>query len=464
MRLLVALATFALVGCGGRGLPRFDKDDPVDAPTKRDAGASLRDGGLGVRDGGVRRDAGPSVCGDGLCDSAAGESFRTCPADCERGPGDCPAGTEGCACSSSWTPDSPAFARDDCDPTLVCVPWDDLSGRGPELTGSVQACVKPCTADAECGPNRRCSDAFELPPGQTTRICVDRLAEDDAYCGGTRASTSRLPGVRLRTPRAMVGCRAGATCFVSLADDTHVDEGICLERCTPGQASCPRALPYCNPVLADGFGVCSEGPLRPGAWCGPASDAHAGYTARCAQSTDADIVCVGLGIERGLCMEICNDNSGCRTPSPENPYYCVEGLLQNGDGICMSSGCDNFPDTCTGSGSTGAGQFCLELTEDRDGLCVDRLRPPLAATGLDGFGMVVAPGDDCQVGELAFAQCPEGTMCIGVSAGSGVCAAGCSLNQAGACGPLLMSLGLPAQDAVCGDLFQDGQSGICTGG
>ncbi|MEQ9500301.1 MAG: hypothetical protein RIT81_25730 [Deltaproteobacteria bacterium] len=472
--LLVIASTSA--ACGGRGVPKFLRNDNTGGDAGivvaiRDSGVGgvIRDGGpVGVRDSGVVvvRDAGPAgpLCGNGICDRAQGEDLVNCAPDCPLDPNRCFDGMEGCACTSSF--DGNALARDDCDASLLCAPWDLLSGRQGELTGPVQSCVRPCNSDGDCGIGRRCTAAYaELADFGVPRICVDQLAADDQYCGAGRQTRSRLPGARVRTGVNMVGCETGSTCVQFLLEDVHPDEGACLQLCGPGQPACPATLPYCNPILADGAGVCSVGRLGSGSWCAANPDDGPGLTRRCDRNADGDVFCVLIGAQdEGLCMEICNAQTPCRSQSATNPYYCEEGLLQNGDGICMSGNCNNFPDTCGEPGPLGTGRVCAQFLEDA-GLCVDRRTPLLAPTGLGNDENINQQGGNCGQSDFGFAQCPDGTTCVPAgNGGQAVCLAGCSVGDAGFCGGLLMSLGLPSNGARCVDVTMDPNAGgICLG-
>lgn len=476
-----------LAACTGRTIPFDIIDDQPDAgDSSRDGGTSTnpqRDGGIvitPVRDAGFIRDAGSTpVCGNGICEPPV-EDFRNCVADCPP-PGPCPDGTEGCACNSTWLEGQRFFPQDDCDPGLECLPWDLLTFDIGQLTGPVQSCVRQCASDAECGAGRRCAPSaiFEQVPGFGGRICVDDVVGPDQWCGGSRLTTPRIPGVPIRTGNRMVGCQGLAQCVTGVAD-AHPDEGVCLQLCNrPNDPPCQAPTPYCNPNLfGDGVGVCSVARLGVGAWCAFSQDPDdPSLTTLCDNSdaTPGEVVCVGLGISRGLCLELCDTTANppsqpCQNADPNlGPHYCVDGLLQNGGGICFTPDCNVFPDTCQAPGSEGLGQFCLVLTQESDGICVDHLGPPYQAGSVDTMGNLQQMGDNCQdpSDDLAFAKCPDGTTCLGNQAG-GSCLAGCSRDDpmsAQYCSSLLMSLGVPSMNAVCADVppFMDPSVGLCGG-
>ena len=41
--------------------------------------------------------------------------------------------------------------------------------------------------------------------------------------------------------------------------DVHPDEGVCVQLCGLDRPGCAAPVPYCNPILADGLGICSVG-------------------------------------------------------------------------------------------------------------------------------------------------------------------------------------------------------------
>jgi hypothetical protein len=99
----------------------------------------------------------------------------------------CLNGTEGCECTSTLMMNDTMFKQDDCETGLLCIPWDIVAGRQMDVTGPVHSCVKPCTNDSDCGANRFCNNnGFFNAESGAASYCVDRVAEVDEFCGGSR--------------------------------------------------------------------------------------------------------------------------------------------------------------------------------------------------------------------------------------------------------------------------------------
>ena len=387
--------------------------------------------------------------------------------------GGCPIGVEGCACTSSFVATSTAYLQDDCGAGLLCVPWDIEAGQAQAVTAPVQSCVRPCLVDADCGAGRFCADSAFDDATLAGRFCVDQLAGSDEFCGGSRNTVSRLPGVTIETGAAMVGCAGGEVCLNTVLQ--HPDEGVCLQLCgRPNDPPCDPALPYCNPALLTqtgtqgstiAVGVCSVAQLGAGSFCGSTLPGTAGLVAQCDTSVAAeDVRCVGVGLPNGegICMELCTPASPTcagTDGAPLGARTCRLGVFSTGEGIC-SSGCSNFGDDCTDAGGAGVGRFCVDLTTNV-AICVDR-RPPLLTPGeLDALGNLVTLGGDCQLGGVDFARCPESTTCIGVGA-QGSCLPGCSTTgPANFCTGVRAGLNQSTTNANCVSVFADPTIGIC---
>ncbi len=172
-----------------------------EAPTTLLGGSG--DGDQGVRDQGARdgsvvgpRDFGSRDAGE----PADAPDFPDAPTGRDRVPGDLPgrdigdpppppcrfgAGTSGCQCTSTRVPDSPRFLQDDCNPNLLCVDWDNLSGR-TNLTGAFQSCVQPCVSDANCNAGWQCRPSGLNRDSGAEKVCVQRVAGFDEFCGFSR--------------------------------------------------------------------------------------------------------------------------------------------------------------------------------------------------------------------------------------------------------------------------------------
>lgn len=487
LRLQSALA-LTVAGALAFGCSGGDDDDDGTVTPPRDGGVTNTDRDAGVRDAG-----GSDPCGDGVCDSAAGEDFISCPVDCPP-PDNCPDGEEGCECNSTWTDGDPAFLQDDCQADLLCVPFDNLSGRTADLNGPLQSCVRPCVTDTDCGMNddgspRFCVDGMEYPGSSAPvgMICVDSIAAQDEYCGASRNVTPRLTGVEAQTGSNMVGCGGDAECIFGVFQDLNVDEGVCLQFCgQDGLPNCPTENPYCNPNLftttaTDGtqlpLGICSVGQLGLGSWCGSENPNGAGLTGLCdtADTVQGEVVCVGLGITLGNCMELCDTTANppaqpCSNTYPGlGDYYCVDGLLNSGGGICFVPDAQAFPDNCGADGGLGLGQLPLTLTQEGDSLCVDRLGPAHNPGTVTSMGQLMGEGDNCQdpADDMSGYRCPEGTVCFGTQTG-GSCLAGCSrgpMADPTYCEGLLTDLGLGTTNATCAEIppFMDPTVGLCGG-
>jgi hypothetical protein len=445
----------------------------------RDGGATPRDGGMTPRDGGSA-----AVCGNGICEP--GENAVSCAADCAGGP--CPRGTEGCACSSSFTAGDMAYAQDDCaDTAHLCIPWDTLSGN-MMLTGPLQSCVQPCTNDSECGNNangtgRRCvnMDITGIAGAPDIgSVCVDREADLDQICGGSRNTTSVVTDVNVITGMEMVGCANDATCLFNVG--LNPDEGVCTQLCGAGRPMCPMEAPYCNPGLinlGDGemAGVCNVAQLGFGAFCDFTDDPNgAGFTAFCDQGGAADLACLNLrpiNIPAGICIEECNVggtgmDDPCVSTDATNPVECVVLDAMTGDGVCIHTNAPGFPDMCPGAGAFNLGRQGFGVVFGQSQIpaswCVPRLGPTVAPSALSSVGQLSLQGGNCQATPLDGFRCPEPSLCVGDGQGGGLCIVGCELaDGAGTCAADLMTIGVANTGATCIMTGTSTVVGLCGG-
>ncbi len=451
-------------------------DDLVGAP----------DGGRGApaMDAQPARDAGfeGSYCGDGTCDPD--ESWVSCGVDCPI-LHHCVSGEEGCGCTSSFARGDAAFARDDCiDSDNLCVPWDVLSGRGMEVMIPAQSCVKPCTVDADCGRTddgapRACT-AVEIPgaPIQLGSICVDRVAELDAFCG-TSGNTTVLvttEGARVHTPEALVGCAPDAVCLLNTFDTLNPDEGVCVQACGRAEdAPCPAASPYCNPVGLE-IGTSTAGLCVPhrrgfGAWCDLDDPERGGFATACDAAGPARLQCLDLnviGIPAGVCFEECNEggadpDDACDATDPDQGIACQVLDPTTGDGVCVHTDVALDRDTCAGLGTEGEGRvgFGVVFGDERIPArwCVDRFAPSLAPARFDASGAIVTTGDFCGENPLDAYHCPEPSLC----SSDGVCFVGCALADATYCDGALATLGQTSTTATCFMTNTSTVVGVCGG-
>ena len=350
-------------------------------------------------------------------------------------------GQEGEQCFSTLGPNDTIFRQDDCEPGLLCVPWDLIAGQQGNVTFPVHSCVRPCFADDECGPRRQCTGnfGFERSSG-AERICTDRTAQFDQFCGGSRLFQSAIPGVGRETPGEIVGCPGDTECVIGVFGELNPDDGACLDLCTD-QGDCGGATPYCNPLFGQNTGVCSVGRLGQGSFCGTDDPTKLGLTTQCDAAFDSPVSperggCVGTNLFDGIgfCAQFCGTGSPCIGVDDVGPYTCEVFDPQDPmfGGICNSD-CTNFPENCDGPGATGLGRFCFadRLSAGNITLrfCMDRLPPTLATTFFtpDGQGVSIQ-GDNCESDMLSFARCSEAdrASCLTAGQAQGLCITGCA--------------------------------------
>lgn len=441
----------------GRDADDRDADpgpDGGDAEPGPDGGDAAADGGdaaaadggdaqIGV-DFGPAPDTGVSDVGPGA-DSGIG--IDRVP------PGLCPFGQEGCECTSTATSTPIPFLQEDCDPGLLCVNWDLISGLStalpnPELDGPVKTCVAPCLTDGDCGVGRLCrSFGFSAATG-AERICVDRVAGYDEPCSGSRSNVERIADPAISDwLDTITACEDGLTCqLFTFGAAFNPDEGLCANLCSDNQdcAGYPQ-LPYCNPrafvstsTVTPNIGVCTDAPHPHGAICGSTDFAKPfrlstgcdTSAVTCGADRAACPICVSINFDasqsltpegQGLCVSACN----AATPCFDN-RTCIPGVFSNGDGLC-SDQCTAIPETCPGAGSQLHGQDCLDL-QIFGSFCIDRYLPPLAPAEFDLTGNIVSPGGDCggDLNNYSFFRCPERSTCVTTGASpAGVCVYGC---------------------------------------
>lgn len=461
-RVLFALG-LALAACNARPVEKLEGlmvFDPGDAGMRNDLG--VRPDATSARDAGVR-DAEPSR------DREPGQ---------DRAP---PGACEGCECRSTEALIQIPFARENCQDGLVCVSWDLFAGLtvGVELEGPTKSCLRPCTRDRECGAGRRCASLGFLPETGADKVCVDSLAGADEYCSGSRSNREQMidPVVGDGADE-IIGCEEGLTCqLFQFPTAFNPDESVCAALCET-DADCARVpnLPYCNPRALDPastrspvLGVCSDGKHPNGALCG-STDPNEVFrlstgcdtsVETCGMNREACPLCVGINLDAnrsltpegmGICVSACSAMNPCA-----GGRECVPNFFSSGEGVC-SDACDAMPDTCSGSGSLGHGQDCLELNLDAS-FCIDRYAPPLLPAAWNSDGMITSPGEDC-TGELenySFFRCPDGATCV-PAPDQGFCIYGCTVADPNTGDALCKTL-LNSADAVCTE--QQPGFGVC---
>lgn len=441
-------------------------------------------------DSGIIPDTGTTETDSGMMMQPDAGFPDTGPAD--TGPDPCPDGEEGCECASTLQPEDMAFKQDDCGQDLLCIPWDVVAGQQDSVTGPVHSCIRPCTADADCGAGRFCKDFGFTEESLAARFCVDEVAEVDQFCGGSRLSTPKLMGdeglVQYETAGTMVGCEEGVNC--TRFSDVHPDEGICLNICEE-QADCGGATPYCNPIFQSQTstvvqGVCSPAALGPGELCGTTDTGKAGLTSLCDNADDSPVRlarggCFARNLYGGLgvCGQFCGSANPCEGSDETGPFVC--NIIDPADamfgGFCDSQ-CTNFPENCTADGREDLGRMCNDGlafgTPDGGSVgitfCMDRTGPALAPTVLTPDGMAIGvQGDNCSdpADDLAPLKCPEASTCLVLQQGQGVCLTGCvrsattaagpqggceTVSQTSTCTPNLDMMGNELPISFCGDM------------
>lgn len=367
----------------------------------------------------------------------------------------CPYGSEGCSCRADGSPD---FRQRDCGDELVCIPWGRFR---PSIADAVQSssgdtCVRPCVADAACGPDRACRPVGIEQNGEPLLGCVDEVAGMDDFCGASRRSASITLGITLKTAGVMHGCDFGLTC--QRFDDHHVEEGVCVVTCIE-DLDCPADYPFC--IDRGSVGTCSSGLYGWGAACGTRDPTKAGVVDECATSSaGSDLACIGLVEVRsqfGYCMARCGNNGECPLTNPGLASECHANV------VCASD-CDVAPDDCDGDGA-GFGRVCTGFSNSGGPyrVCVDRLGPPLKLARVDRFGNLEIDPDDGDCYSVPFAddpelalrkyRCPEPSYCQVQSDNTpepfGFCVVGCDRDS-------------ETPDAYCAAVMSSTTS-VCTG-
>lgn len=313
------------------------------------------------------------------------------------------------------------------------------------------------------------------------KICVDRLAGIDAFCGGSKNAEVLITteGAQVRTPSEQVGCADDAVCVFNVLDTLNPDEGVCLRPCgRDGDEECPPAFPYCNPVgvLVDTStaGLCSERRIGFGSLSAYRVGPHRAGVVTACDAAAPELVTLDLepiDIPAKLCVEMCNEGGSqpdvaCVSTDATNPVVCRVLNANTGGGMCVHTNAGAFPDTCgDGTSASGRGAFGVEFGQQDPipaAWCVDRFEPALAPSALDLAGEVIVDGHICDGGVKPF-FCPEPTHCQAIDT-RGRCLVGCALGgEPTYCERTLRALGLPAGDARCLMTGTSTTDGLCGG-
>lgn len=451
-RALVSFA-FAAAACNQAPVESLEKltvFNPSDAGARRDVG--VRPDATAPVDGGVR-DAEPGR------DRMVGRDREP--------PGDC----EGCECTSTAIAVSFPFTQETCQPGLLCVHWDLMSGLtiGAELEGPVKSCLRPCESDRHCGAGQRCASLGLSRETGAGRVCVDDVAGFDEYCSGSRSNVERMSDPAIVDGiSSITACETGLTCqFFQFPNAFNPDESLCAALCeTDADCAGVPGLPYCNPRAIEApspngapRGICSDGKHPNGALCGSNDPDKIFRLATgcdtsvetCGMNREACPFCVSINLDAnqsltpegmGICMSMCNDSNPCA-----GGRSCIPQIFSTGDGAC-SDDCRVMPDTCPGVGSLGNGQDCLDLNIDAS-FCIDRVAPSLIPATWDSAGMILTAGDDC-TGDLenySYFRCPDGSTCTPTQE-QGFCIYGCTFADPTSGDALCKTL-LNSTSAVC---------------
>ncbi len=467
-------------GSGGQPDAAAGIDAVIDLPDARtgqpDARTGLPDAGQNQPDaqtGQPDARTGQPDAQTGLPDAAGLPDAQVSQPDA--GPPTCPIGEEGCGCTASTdetnAPDE--HVQDDCDPGLICVPWDAFSrSRGlTELEApvdSLSSCVRPCIEDADCGTGRSCSfarwiiaDANGAIVQEPVGMCVDSVAGPEEFCSLSKLENSvvsldllpednpdGIPDTPLdvQIPGEMVGCGEGFACGVTFFGDLHGQEGACVQYCsddTDCDANGDPNYDSCTLNFGPTFGFCGAEVKELGDQCGqesPNPNADVTISTSCAER-GPNVGCFGIPNEnrRGACLELCTltipcqgtDNGGVGIeciPDPANPGQ---------NGICRSE-CNPLENDCAaGTTCTNLGLITFANADPEDlnlNMCYDVETPSLAPAEFDDNGAVTSTGDDCNpAGTQRFdwLQCPTGSSCFPQNAPNpGLCIPLCDTNSA----------------------------------
>ncbi len=429
-----AIASAAMVGCGGGGTGAIDdlgESDAVaadrtasDVPLAATDDLVAIDGGKPATDatadivrdaeGGARcrdnTDCSANELGQRVCDTSSG-SCVACTASnrgaCVQGQYCTPANRceAGCATSADCSADGG---------TLQCHP-------------TTHACVA-CAADAHCPAGSLCGMNGECVPG-----CNDAHAcpAGEACCGGScrRTQTDVMNCGTCATvcagrPNASPACTTGACttpCAMGFADcDGNTTNGCesalsGTTNCGACGASCAGATPVCVATPTGGFACgsgCDTGQVRcPG---GPCVDtrtdpSHCGACGRaCGFGPNAAATCTA-----GVCGLTCSAGFADCDGSPANGCEADVRTSLAHCGACMQA--------CSGAGNQSAA--CTA------GVCVRSCSAGFA--DCDGNA-----ANGCEAGLTAAASCGAcGTVCTaatpvcGTTAGLPACTSGCPASQ-----------------------------------
>lgn len=399
--------------------------------------------------------------------------------------------TEGCECVSSAQPTSILIQRDTCPEGLLCMPWDLLTTRSNEFTGSFQSCVRPCQSNADCGQGRTCADSGLL--GEeigVRRFCVDRTVGVDNFCGFSRLLNPQHPSLRIETGSQMVGCADGHACQVAAFSGIHPSEGICFDTCqTDADCAAFSDTPMCNPRMftqnsttTPYIGVCSSRMGQPGDLCGSGPNSVSFLTSSCDTTNVPQNNAACLLLEDvldpgfGLCWSICADPNNSDAVCPNDPTFgaqaCIPDVLVNGAGLCDVE-CSTFGNDCTGSGTNGLGQVCSALVPTRLSQCVNRLEPSLTPGVVGVDGRLLSTGDICAdprpgtPGTSDIFRCPDPTSCTSIALDQAACMVGCETSTAASVLPCSEITGVVTSTCVVPDLPEQVRLppglGFCTG-
>lgn len=286
---------------------------------------------------------GPADCQHALCLTSLGQKGR-CSATCAHDDAGCPPGSEcalglcvvpgvkptGATCSSPFecqgaycvpleSTETRCSAVCDktspCPSNSTCAEFDIATMCVSDADCDQQRCaaeygICTCESDDDCGPNRVCGFASDLP---NTKVCKMSLC--------VLLNKKAKPGEYCLTDGQ---CVSGALCD-RIADDW----GVCFAACTPGtDAGCINALcEWTAEFDSDGYPI---------GRCGPSTGGGTkGQSCALDDLCERNLVCATVDTMGTLCYQDClvSDGSGCKDGD-----VCVDAAHPTypGRGVCLA--------------------------------------------------------------------------------------------------------------------------------
>lgn len=268
----------------------------------------------------------PETCGDGICNSAAGESCANCEADCACADGDV------CVQNECCTPTTCAAGgfdcgsiSDGCGGTLDCGECADdqtCGGGGPNICGD-----GPCDPITDC--NELAGQCGELSDGCGEFITCT-CPTGDVCISNTCCTPTTCAAAGVECGSTSDGCNGMLDCGGCTLEfgNEFCNNGTCsclADTCTGLAAECGTILDGCGDTV--GCGGCPRGET-----CG-ATMANVCGEGQCVPET-----CISLGVECGTFSDGCADELNCGG--------CAQGFTCNVQGQCESTGDPDALEAC----------------------------------------------------------------------------------------------------------------------